>query len=706
MTGWIRPWRTRVARTGVAVAVVLGSVPPIALGSDPPDPFVLPGTTLTAVTADIDDDGAREVVRLTDDAGAQMVEVWDVVDGAWIATFAADVGSFAAEGPAPTEEMAPAALARTRVNGVERVLVLAAGYDPERGMPGCCLSVHEIADGGAGTEARALPAPELEAESTVIVDIDGDGTDELVASYVRWDESGNAATTTMELLRRAGDRWTSAGRWEDAGAWWTTFPAEADGLPGLELFASGESGEVVRLSWVDGAFVESRSDLTFDGEQGWLNGGTSGALLVAMPTAVGLVEWPAGEEPALVATYETRDYPTIGVLGAGTNALFVVQDHDGSGAPGPTIRILGADLQPIGEVTASPESQALWTRLERLFRGGWSSSRNIWPYVGPADGEWTGEVRSYVVGGMQITAGPGGSFDARPTRSLVMQPLGEVGPDDGWVALADGFYSSGLVAYLSYGWPGIDSRLTLAPAASLLQPVERELVTEVRLEGAIETGRSDEAVSVLVAPTGGEIVVTVAPDTVVISSDGTETLDHGARTETIRLQVKAPRRPPRDRPAEFSRELLLIGPEGNVSFHRWEGTFAPEAPELTAWTRAEPLSLEATVAGRTMPGSTVTVDGRALAVNAFGAYRATVDAPPWPRTVVVVARDPFGGEQRAAVEVIGLFDYRGLPWVPIAGAATLLGGAALFLRTPRRRPLAERPALDDGRLEDLDGDLV
>jgi hypothetical protein len=194
----------------------------------------------------------------------------------------------------------------------------------------------------------------------------------------------------------------------------------------------------------------------------------------------------------------------------------------------------------------------------------------------------------------------------------------------------------------------------------------------------------------------------VAPDTVAISSDGSQIHDHGARDTTVRLSVPAPRGPSGD----FERELLLIGPEGNVSLHRWEGTFAPEAPEVTAWTQAEPLRLEATVAGRASLGSRVTVDGREVNLNAFGAYRTTVDTPPWPRTVVVVARDPFGGEQRATVEVIGLVDYRGLPWVPIAGAATLLGGAVLFLRTPRHRPLAQRPALDDGRLEDLDGDLV
>ena len=358
----------------------------------------------------------------------------------------------------------------------------------------------------------------------------------------------------------------------------------------------------------------------------------------------------------------------------------------------------------------SPEAQELWTRLERLYRGGWSSSRSIWPYAGPADGEWIGEGTSFLIGGMLITAGAEGTVEARPSRSLVMQPLGVAGPEDGWVALVDGSFSSGLVAYLSYGWFGAESRLTLAPAAALLEPVERQLLTEVSLEGAIETGRADAASTLLVAPTGGEIVVTVAPDTVIISSDGSTATDHGARDRTIRLQVPAPARLPRDRPAEFEREVMLIGPEGNVAFHRWEGIFAPEAPDLTAWTRADPLSLEATVAGRTATGATVTVDGHEVSVNEFGAYRATVDAPPWPRTVVVVARDPFGGEQRTTVEVIGLVDYRGLPWMPIAGVATVLGGAVLFLRTPRHRPLREGSALDDGRLddgrlEDLDGDL-
>lgn len=684
----------------------LGSVPVAAFAAEPSAPVVLPGVTLTAVTADIDGDGAREVVRLADVPGAQVLEVWDLVDGSWAPTFSAEVERFVAPGVVVTEGMLPVALARGRVAGVERVLVLGAGYDRERGVPACCFTVHEIIDSGGGPEAHAIPAPELAADAAVIVDVDDDGSDELAVTYIDWDESGNAAGTSVELLRRDGDRLAPLGAWEAEGGWWVLPPVEADGTPGVELMASGETGEVVRLAWVDGAIVESRSDLLFGGQQGWIIGGTTDALLVALPNEVALAEWPSGGELTVTATYETRDYPTVAVLGSGRDALFVVQDHLGSGAPASVVQVLDANLEPVGEVTITPEAEALWERVDRLGRGGWSSSRSFWPYVGPADGDWSGRGGSYVIGGMRITAGAAGTFEARPTRSLVNQPIGTAGPNGAWVALADGFYANGPVAYLQSGVSGMESRLILASEAALLRPVDLALVTAVRFEGAVETGRTDEAVTLLAAPTGAEIVLTVAPGTVVVSSDGQEMRDHGAQDTTVRLAIAGPRRPPRDGRAAFEREVLLIGPEGNVTFHRWEGTFAFEAPELTAWTRVEALSMEATVAGRAALGSTVTVDGSGVTTNAFGAYRTTVEAPPWPRNVVVVARDPFGGERRATVEIIGLVDYRGLPWVPIAGVATLLGGAALFLRTPGHRPLTERPAIDDGRLEDLDGDLV
>ena len=702
MTGWVRPWQTRPARAGVAVAVILGSVPAGAAAADPSEVFVLPGTTQTAVTADIDDDGAREVVRITGELASMAIEAWDLVGDAWGATLTTDLQPFVAPGTETGEGTAPVALVRTRVDGDERVLILATGYDQERGTPSCCFTVHEILDRGAGPEIRAMPAPDVEAESVVAVDMDGDGTDELVATRVQWNEDGNAGSTSLDLMRRDADGWTVIGAWRNDGPWWLMPPVETDGSPGRELILSGESTEVVRLTWADG-LLEVRSQLEFDGQSGWISGSVIGALVVVLPDGLALVEWPAGAEPLVTARYETRDYAAIGVIGTGRDALFVVQDYNNAGAPGDVIRVLDAALEPLGEVTTPPEAVQLW---ERLSRGDWNVQRSIWPYAGPGDGELGDAARSYVVSGMEISAGPAGTFQARQTRSLVGQRIGAAGPDDAWVALGDGFFPAAPVAYLSVGFFGEEPHLKLVPAALLQQPVDGTLATSVSFERAIETGSTDEEVTLLAAADGAEIVVTVPPGTVAISSDGSGMEDHGEDAATVSLALAPPRRPPPGRPASFERELLLIGPVGDVSFHRWTGTFAPEAPELTAWTRADPLSLEATVAGRTAPGATVTVDGREVSVNQFGAYRALVSAPPWPRTVVVVARDPFGGEQRSTVEVIGLVDYRGLPWVPIAGVVTLLGGAVLFLRTPRHRPLAERAALDDGRLEDLDGDLI
>ena len=92
------------------------------------------------------------------------------------------------------------------------------------------------------------------------------------------------------------------------------------------------------------------------------------------------------------------------------------------------------------------------------------------------------------------------------------------------------------------------------------------------------------------------------------------------------------------------------------------------------------------------------------ASDADGGFSASIDAPLWPSRVVVTARDPLGNETTTVVEVLGLVDYRGLPWAAILVAITLLAGAVLYVRTPRRRG-ALLPA-GDGRLEELELDAV
>ena len=69
---------------------------------------------------------------------------------------------------------------------------------------------------------------------------------------------------------------------------------------------------------------------------------------------------------------------------------------------------------------------------------------------------------------------------------------------------------------------------------------------------------------------------------------------------------------------------------------------------------------------------------------------------------IVAARDPLGNEVVERIEVVGLYDYRGLPWAAIVGVpppsapvpCSSCGSRVDGPRTCR--------ALGDGRLEELD----
>ena len=114
------------------------------------------------------------------------------------------------------------------------------------------------------------------------------------------------------------------------------------------------------------------------------------------------------------------------------------------------------------------------------------------------------------------------------------------------------------------------------------------------------------------------------------------------------------------------------------------------------------LELGARITGSVSPYAELMVDGHPVEVNDDGAFEVAVDAPPWPIEVVVVARDPLGNETSASVQVIGVVDYRGLPWLPIMGLLTALVGAYALLRVPRP---GARPApawTDDSTLEDIE----
>jgi hypothetical protein len=71
--------------------------------------------------------------------------------------------------------------------------------------------------------------------------------------------------------------------------------------------------------------------------------------------------------------------------------------------------------------------------------------------------------------------------------------------------------------------------------------------------------------------------------------------------------------------------------------------------------------------------------------------------------VVVAARDPVGNVASESLMVVGWFDYRALPWIPIGALVVGASAVVLFLRVPRTAT-APRRSEDDGVLEELDPD--
>jgi hypothetical protein len=128
-----------------------------------------------------------------------------------------------------------------------------------------------------------------------------------------------------------------------------------------------------------------------------------------------------------------------------------------------------------------------------------------------------------------------------------------------------------------------------------------------------------------------------------------------------------------------------------------------EPPSLRASGTTPFGSSAVEVEGTAALFSTVTVDGQPVPVAGDGAFVGRVAAPPWPTEIVVRAVDPLGNEARAVVVGVGWFDYRQLPWIPMAALLVAAVAVTFYQRVPRTEP-APRLAGDDASLEELDPD--
>jgi hypothetical protein len=673
---------------------------------------VLPGGASAAVAVDVDGDGARDVVRLIGLAAqSPRVDAWGYETDGWSLIGASNPiphVSAPEEDVLVNREVDVGSLLVWHIDGIERVLVVVARSRPSSQMTPdgsvCCLSLFDLRPVGDDIELRSLSHEGVSGQAVQVMDIDGDGTDELAVSATAQDVADNR----LDLLRWNGTAFEIAATFTGPDVGWGVWTGDSDGLAGEDvLFGPTVDGELRRVTWANGAAqVERARILASEPFQGWVAGMADGRIVVQMEREIQVLRWPRHEAPQVETRMGATDFPWVSVLGEGGQALIVMVDGN-FGLPGgdsPTAVVYDLALQRLGQVRPSAGAARLWDLAQGAFIGQSNVSGGAYPAIGPLMGTTADGRPGFISAGNLIQPSRAG-YEARSVASLPgMQVLGAAGPSADWMVLVRGWVAEPNSAYLFPRGSDV-AELSVAPAADVLRPDGQALPDALELRNAVEQnvgyGVADRPL--LAAGDGFSVAVEAPAGSRVVASNGFVAHDYQVEAEPLVVEFAAPRKSKVDENQPVDATLFLVTPDGRASFVTWSGTYLRERPEVSIAGRTQPMALSATLIGDTSMGASVTVDGRPVTPKPDGSFTTTVDAPIWPRQVLVVASDPFGHETVTHIEVVGILDYRGFPWAVVIVAATIGVGGALFVRTPRRRsPAMAVPRLGDGRLEELE----
>ena len=682
---------------------------PTAIGAVPEESgaFVLPDAPiLQTVVADLDGDGRREVVRLVRGGGdAVLAEVWVERGPRWaLLGNPVEVVPPARVGPRLDEvfQATPVRLLVRRVAGAERVTVASQPHFEEIdvGEP-CCLLLHDLRIDPGGVVRRVdVAGPNDFADSILVIDLDGDGTDEVLStqslppagdiSYPilgrvhRWDGETFRRPTVTRLEIGSGDAPFLLG--------------DSDGLPGQEaaiISSLGRSGLFRIWAAADDTLRVDHAGVVADQALAVPLGEGRGVALTGPVAGFVVAAWPPGGpmSPPTSAS-QLSDVRFLGIIEVGGEPRLAV--HRPRAA---TLHLLGLpELQPWRDSSVGRSRVA--SRL---------SARPPVPYVGllPDGRSRDQPARGVILEGRLVRPSGDGdeSIPAEIATLAGVEPLGLVA--DGTL-LALHHAPFGPVA------PGPGGGPLLVPTPLPLawtSIVRLDQVTAVEadagaLDAAIHGGlRLDAGNDIAVGAEGFTAEVAAPPGSRVLVSDG---------ASAARLPIVVP--------DSGVVELRLGGVAHDVApGSRWRARIVVTTPAghayLAAWdvvARSGPPPIEVAVAtpfgspaveidGRTLAHATVRIDGRPVALDPGGAFAARVELPPWPTEVVIEVDDGLGNVARTTVAGVGWFDYRGLPWLPILALVVGAAAAALLLRVPRVMPLP-RPADDDAALEELPPD--
>ena len=673
---------------------------------------VLPDATVNAIVGDVDGDGVRELVRLRSRESNPAflgVEVITVGSDRHLQAHAQaplDRGAGVEEqiegGPEPDENNRfparidePARLLAWHLDGAERVIAVAIGKVNAR--PPCCLTIWQVALVDGATALLPMGGPGGSADRILALDMDADGTDELVV----------ASAQVIAILRWTGDGFEVT----DRSAW----PARAgplmalgdsDGLPGDEagsVIVSGTGpGSILlqRLALDTAAQLRTeRAELPFFGALAPLAGPNGGRLAIGSDfERAALLRWPAGAATIEVEERSLRRGIPLGTLGSGERARLVLLRDSAA------LDVLGADLRPTRLGIAGGVAAASFERTAAI------------PYVGLLPGGLSRGEAALIFRGRMLTGvladGQRARLGQRAIASLPgVKPIGVFAADGAWMGLAVtaslaqspvGFETTRDGGQLTHpAGPSRGMTLIVAETETVLTPEADDGLLEAPIEDGIVQQQGSRP-TVLArgmffarvrGPDGSRLMVRTdlspsEPRSLQIGASGVVSVPLGP-AEAVSDEA-------------FSASMMVLTPSGHGYHAEWDVRIMVEAPNVEVDVPFAPLSFSVPLTGRTDPGAHVSIDGREVAVRADGTFSAQAVVGPVPRDVQVEASDAVGNAQRRTLSVVGFLDYRRLPWIPVVALLTVLAGVLLYVRAPRPAPASARLAGDDARLEEIE----
>ena len=685
----------------VGPALVSPLLPLAAVPAEPGAATLTDAPVFQAVAADLDGDGAREIVALVRPPdGLMAAAAWRESEGAWAPAGEPVQVQFPGSGPLEWAGT-PARLLVRSVEGADVVSIVRQPRARELDLDSpCCMLLDDLVleAGALQLVPRIDPIDAMDALHAL--DLDGDGTDELVATRSIVPLGDISYPTAALLLRWTGSAFDLTPSRLSVGSGDTPFVlGDTDGVPGEELGIIATLGRPelhrVRLGpddalLVDDARLDAAGAVGVTGATAVPIGTGRGIAVMAASGRLAVNAWPAGEAagPVLATTTVEGGSIIAPVRTAGTDRLAVR-------LPGQRLRLLRLpDLQPDGrgDVTWSPGAMAF------------ASGAPVVPYVGPLPGGGADDAAAIAFGGRLVTSGDASGVVPFPALAGA-QPIGLVGTDRATLAILHGPSPQAALhpqgGRLDVPTAGPGSAITVAPA-SLGPSVEPDgAPLEPPISGTVVTLEDG---TLVIGPRGFRAAFSAPPGSRVYLAGSDPSVVASIRVVPASGQLEVPLVPPpvpTEGPHRFS--AAVTTPAGHGYLATWEAEVADAAPALDAALTTPFGSADVVVTGATAPYATVTVDGSVVPVDPDGRFEARIPLPPWPTDVAVSAADPFGNAASRTVSGVGWFDYRGLPWPAIAVGALGVAAVRLFLRVPAtvQRPRAPD---DDAILEEIDPD--